>query len=83
MYQNRQKTYRKRALARIWIFRKSPKRRKSPRNTKLMPTFIVGFTCIGDLAFGDATENVRVQSTISFSVYSSNLWTENQNYCNN
>lgn len=34
-----------------------------------MPAFIVGFTCIGDLAFGDATENVRVQSTISFSVY--------------
>lgn len=48
-----------------------------------MPAFIVGFTCIGNLAFGDATENVRVQSTISFSVYSSNLWTDNQNYCNN
>lgn len=36
-----------------------------------MPAFIVGFTCIGDLALGDATENVRVQSTISFSVYPS------------
>lgn len=34
-----------------------------------MPAFIVGFTCIGNLAFGDAMENVRVQSTISFSVY--------------
>ena len=39
---------------------------KFPINTKLMPAFIVGFTCIGNLAFGDATENVRVQSTILF-----------------
>ena len=31
-----------------------------------MSAFIVGFTCIGDLAFGDATENVPVQSTILF-----------------
>ena len=31
-----------------------------------MPAFIVGFTCIGNLVFGDATENIRVQSTILF-----------------
>ena len=47
-------------------FPKSPKRRKFPINTKLMPAFIVGFTCIGNLTFGDATENVRVQSTVLF-----------------
>lgn len=41
---------------------------------KLMPAFIVGFTCIGDLAFGDATENVRVQSTILFSVSTPKDW---------
>lgn len=34
-----------------------------------MPAFIVGFTCIGDLAFGDATENVQSSVHDSFSVY--------------
>lgn len=36
----------------------------------------MGYTCIGNLAFGDATENVQYISPCFFILSPSDLWTE-------